>query len=236
VIGGAYPGGVELRHLGELWIALRCQAPGFGYYLRDSADQQKGKADKGSVGDEIARIHTAAGQAMVVFGRRSPCLVNHDRAPELDMIDVSSHRISGGITGLDRGFAKPGNHTRSRRGVANPHNKWSQFVVAALPRRAVAAALTIRTVYHARGGTSHPAEPPVHETLRRRYPSQSPARERPRRFAAVRQSAVHARIESAVLPAHSLFNSNSTDEPADKHSAGFDNGLRNNGRQRSPLR
>jgi hypothetical protein len=144
VIGGAHPCGVKLRHLGELWIALRCQAPGFGYYLRDSADQRKGNADKGSVGDEIARIHTAAGQAMVVFGRRSPCLVNHDRAPELDMIDVSSHRIIGGITGLDRGFAKPGNHTRSRRGVANPHNKWSQFVVAAPPRRAVAAALTIR--------------------------------------------------------------------------------------------
>jgi YVTN family beta-propeller protein len=91
----------------ELWIAVRGQNWVSVIDLKKLAETQTGGAlDSGTVGDEIARIRTAAGPAMVVFspdGRRA--FVNHDRAPELDVIDVSSHHIIARVTGLDSGFS-----------------------------------------------------------------------------------------------------------------------------------
>jgi YVTN family beta-propeller protein len=94
----------------ELWVAVRGQNWVSVIDLhrsegrdRDANDQS---VDRGFVGQEIARIRTAAGPAMVAFspdGRRA--FVNHDRAPELDVIDVRSHRIIRRITGLDPGFS-----------------------------------------------------------------------------------------------------------------------------------
>ncbi|MDQ3808981.1 MAG: hypothetical protein M3336_01695 [Chloroflexota bacterium] len=91
----------------ELWVAVRGQNWVSVIDLRRAANRQHNDdVERGVIGDEIARIHTAAGPAMVVFspdGRRA--FVNHDRAPELDVIDVRSHRIVARITGLDPGFS-----------------------------------------------------------------------------------------------------------------------------------
>jgi YVTN family beta-propeller protein len=90
----------------ELWVAVRGQnwvsVLAVGRGDRDGDQNTDGDGDN----QEIARIHTAAGPAMVRFspdGRRA--FVNHDRAPELDVIDTRSHRIIKRIQGLDPGFS-----------------------------------------------------------------------------------------------------------------------------------
>ncbi len=76
----------------ELWVAVR------GQNWVSVIDLQQNQ--------EVARIPTAAGPAMVVFspdGQRA--FVNHDRAPELLVIDVPSKQVLKRITGLDAGFS-----------------------------------------------------------------------------------------------------------------------------------
>ncbi len=76
----------------ELWVAVR------GQNWVSVIDLQQNQ--------EVARIPTAAGPAMVVFspdGQRA--FVNHDRAPELHVVNVTNKQVIKRITGLDPGFS-----------------------------------------------------------------------------------------------------------------------------------
>jgi YVTN family beta-propeller protein len=88
----------------ELWVAVRGQNWVSVIRLRPKGHENESPDESGD--QEIDRIRTAAGPAMVVFspdGRRA--FVSHDRAPELDVIDVPSHQVIQRITGLDPGFS-----------------------------------------------------------------------------------------------------------------------------------
>ena len=92
----------------ELWIAVRGQnwVTVIDLHRAEQLDNLPDGVDHDLLSEAITRIPTAAGPAMVIFspdGRLA--YVNHDRAPELDVIDVHSHRVVKRITGLDPGFS-----------------------------------------------------------------------------------------------------------------------------------